>query len=326
MKEDRYLYRKILSSAIVMSLFATVVWIAGGMLGYYWNGFQAQISGLSVSWLQPASNMQGFNGSTVFYLLLVVPVVAFAVIASQGKRGRLPSWPFQFLLIIPLFAYLCSAIFEVQILKPIGRAILDVDVALDYAVYAPFALLGFVVVLYLLLVMLLPSTLGTRIVGILTVLICGLCYIVYAAFIIYNHMMSMLGGSFTTVQFGIYMICFACDAVTFFFMMSVYMTFCNIRREDKKPAEDLPLTRKQRKQLLAMEEAEGLAQEVGQVPAAEQEVAAEQAVAAEQMPYSEEEITSGQKAAAEQKVVAVPVPVQGAAGQPALPTVGSPGQ
>ncbi|MDR0817490.1 MAG: hypothetical protein LBN35_02490 [Clostridiales Family XIII bacterium] len=225
-----------------MALFGTVVWIAGGMLGYYWNGFQARISGISISWQQTPTGAQGFNGSTAFYLMLVIPVVAVAIIASQGRRGLHAKLPFQVLLLITLIAYLFSAIYEVQLLKPIGRDLFDINVALDYAVYVPFAVSGFITAFYMLLVVLLPASLGTRIVGIFTVLISGVCYIVYAGFIIYDHMMYMLGGSFTTTQFGIYLVCFGCDAVTFYFMLSVLMTFCAIRREDRIPLKKTSLS------------------------------------------------------------------------------------
>ena len=248
MLEDRYLYRKILVSAIVMTLFLVIVWLVGEMLGYYWNAVQGMLAEVTAGQIRNNGTFN-FGASSAIFCIMILSLLVFAAIASRTHRGEKFSFPFQVILIIPLFIYLCSAIFETQKLKEVGSAIFDVDRGIDFVVYIPFAACGYLLTLYLLLVMFVPASIFTRLISYLCVIVGIILYSAYAAFIVYSQMMSVLGTSFSKMTSALYLACFASDVVAYFFMLSVLMTWCAIKREERMPDDELPLTGRQRRYL-----------------------------------------------------------------------------
>jgi hypothetical protein len=60
-----------------------------------------------------------------------------------------------------------------------------------------------------------------------------LSYLGSALFIVYNHTMTILEGSFGASDFYTYLAVFALDVVSYFVLLSVLMTYCTIKREER---------------------------------------------------------------------------------------------
>jgi hypothetical protein len=212
-------------TATIMAVFAIIQLMLGIGLGYYWNGLQGQLSG--VGDMQTAGRTGNIWGDILVYLLVFAPVALLAFFSPTPSHRT----NFRYILVLPLLVYLSSAILEIRSILPLGEHFKDIYVALDNIIYVPFIICFLLLSIYYVLVLTLPKLLGTRAVGVLTMIVAIAFYIMNGFYIIYLHVMGMLAGDFGTMQFILYLVCFAFDAATFFLALSVLMTYCAMHRE-----------------------------------------------------------------------------------------------
>jgi hypothetical protein len=122
---------------------------------------------------------------------------------------------------------------EYEKISPIGEKFKDLYESLEYAIFVPYAIIAAVMVIYLILVIIIPATRVTQAFGWVVAVIAILSYLASAVFIIYNHAMTILDGKFGESEFYMYLAAFALDVVSFFFILSVLMTYCMIKREER---------------------------------------------------------------------------------------------
>ncbi|MDR2163864.1 MAG: hypothetical protein LBO70_08050 [Clostridiales Family XIII bacterium] len=225
---DDYCFRKIKSSALVMIALAAVHIAISYPLGYYWNALQAYLSGMELT----ASGVPEAGDSplgTVIYLLVFGAVAALAFMNYPYRTNILR----RLVLIVPLCIYLISIYVEYEKVSPIGEKFKDLYDSIEYAIFIPYAALAAITAIYLLLVIILPSLRITQGFGWVTAIIAVLSYLGSAIFIIYNHTITILNGKFGEGDFYMYLVAFALDVVSYFFMLSVLMTYCMIKREER---------------------------------------------------------------------------------------------
>jgi uncharacterized integral membrane protein len=225
---DDYCFRKIKSTALVMIALAAVHIAISNPLGYYWNALQAELSGvqLTVSGV-PAPGDQ--SQSMVIYLLMFGTIALLAFITSPRRTSI---W-WRLILIAPLSVYLFSAYTEYRKISPISEKFKDLYESLEYAIFVPYAAIAAATALYILFVIVLPAFRITQAMGWAVSVVAILAYLVSAVFIVYNHTMTILDGSFGQSEFYTYLIAFVLDVVSYFFMLSVLMTYCTIKREER---------------------------------------------------------------------------------------------
>jgi hypothetical protein len=225
---DDYSFRKIKTSALVMIALSALHIAMSRPLGSYWNALQAQLSGidLSVSGVpESGDSAQGI----IIYLLIFGAVALLAFITSPRRTsiwGRL-------ILVAPLSVYLISAYTEYDKISPIKEKFKDLYESLEYAIFVPYAAIAAVTALYIILVIALPAFRVTQAFGWVTSVVAILSYLVSVVFIVYNHTMTILDGGFGESEFYTYLLAFALDVVSYFFMISVLMTYCTIKREER---------------------------------------------------------------------------------------------
>jgi hypothetical protein len=223
--DDRYYYRKNLITATVMLVFALAQMMIGIGTGYYWNGFQAQLSGIGdIQTMDAASNVWG---DILAYILVFTPIATVAYLSSAaGKNSHL-----RFLLVIPMFVYFISAVLDLKKILPFDESFGNIYAVVDHIIYVPFIVCYLVLSVYYVLVIALPQLLGTRAVGVLAMIIAITFYLLDMLYVIYLHGMGLLNGSFGVSSFILYLVCFALDVATFFLMLSVLMSYCAMQRE-----------------------------------------------------------------------------------------------
>jgi hypothetical protein len=196
--------------------------------GYYWNALQAKLSGINLTVQgvpEPGNSSQG----VVIYLLLFGAVAALAFLTTPRRTSV---W-LRLVLIMPLSVYLFSAYVEYGKISPIGEKFKDLYESLEYAIFVPYAAIAGVTAVYMALVIAVPWFRGTQVFGWVTAVMAILSYLASAVFIVYNHTMTILEGAFGTSDFYTYLVVFALDVVSYFFMISVLMTYCTIKREER---------------------------------------------------------------------------------------------
>jgi hypothetical protein len=226
--DDYYNFRKIKSTALVMIAIMAVHIALSIPLGYYWNALQAKLSGVNLTVQgvpEPGDSTQG----VVIYLLLFGAVAALAFLTTPRRTSI---W-WRLVLIVPLSVYLFSAYVEYGKISPVGEKFKDIYESLEYAIFVPYAAIAFVTALYVILVIAVPWFRGTQVFGWATAVVAILSYLASAVFIVYNHTMTILEGAFGTSDFYTYLAVFALDVVSYFFLLSVLMTYCTIKREER---------------------------------------------------------------------------------------------
>jgi hypothetical protein len=225
---DDYGFRKLKSSALVMIALAAVHIAISHPLGYYWNALQAKLSGIELT----ASGVPEAGDSalgTGIYILLFGSVAILAFVTSPYHTHI---WR-RLILIVPLSVYILSAYVEYEKISPIDEKFKDLYESFEYGIFVPYAAIAVVTAVYLALVITLPSLRVTQGFGWVVSVVAILSYLGSAVFIIYNHTMTILDGKFGESEFYMYLAAFALDVVSFFFMLSVLMTYCMIKREER---------------------------------------------------------------------------------------------
>jgi hypothetical protein len=166
-------------------------------------------------------------GTIVVFSLVFVPLTVFAFFGTPGGSGR---WA-RPLLLIPCLVYGISVVLEIQKILPLKEKFRDIYVALDNAIYVPFVIAYTCLTLYYFLVMLFPSRLVAKGVGVLTAVLSIALYVICGVYAAYLQVMSVLGGGFGTWEFLLYIACFALDVATYFLMLSILMTHCAMHRD-----------------------------------------------------------------------------------------------
>jgi hypothetical protein len=225
---DDYCFRKIKSTALVMIALAAVHISISNPLGYYWNALQANLSGvdLTVSGVPEAGDQSQSIG---IYLLMFGTIALLAFVTSPGRTSI---W-WRLILIAPLSVYVFSAYAEYQKISPVSEKFQDLYESLGYAIFVPYAAIAAITALYIAFVIALPAFRFTQAFGWVTSVVAILSYLVTAVFIVYNHTMTILDGAFGASEFYTYLAAFALDVVSYFFMLSVLMTYCTIKREER---------------------------------------------------------------------------------------------
>jgi hypothetical protein len=226
--DDYYCFRKIKTTALIMIAIAALHIAMSRPLGYYWNALQANLSGvdLTISGVPEAGDS---SQGTIIYVLMF-GVVALLAFVTSPKRTSI--W-WRLVLIAPLSVYLFSAYAEYEKIAPIEEKFRDLYESLEYAIFVPYAAIAAVTALYMVLVIALPAFRVTQAFGWLTSVVAIMSYLVSVVFIVYNHTMTILDGGFGESEFYTYLLAFALDVVSYFFMISVLMTYCTIKREER---------------------------------------------------------------------------------------------
>jgi hypothetical protein len=225
---DDYCFRKIKSSALVMIALAAVHIAISRPLGYYWNALQAELSGVELTVKGvPEASASGQGMVVSIFLFGTIAVLAF--ITSPRRTNIF----YRLILLIPLSIYLYSAYAEYEKISPISEKFKDLYESLEYAIFVPYAALAAFTALYLIFVITLPAFRVTQAFGWVTSVMAILSYLASAVFIIYNHTMTILEGTFGEGEFYIYLVAFALDVTSYFFMLSVLMTYSMIKREER---------------------------------------------------------------------------------------------
>jgi hypothetical protein len=225
---DDYCFRKIKSTALVMIALAALHIAMSRPLGYYWNALQAKLTGVDLTVTgvpNPGDSSQG----TIIYVLMF-GVIAFLAFVTSPKRTSI--W-WRLVLIAPLSVYLFSAYAEYDKISPIKEKFNDLYESLEYAIFVPYAAIAAATALYIVLIIVLPAFRVTQAFGWVTSVVAILSYLVTVVFIVYNHAMTILDGGFGEGEFYTYLVAFALDVVSYFFMLSVLMTYCTIKREER---------------------------------------------------------------------------------------------
>jgi hypothetical protein len=225
---DDYCFRRIKSVALVMIAIAAVHIALSQPIGYYWNALQARLSGVELTASGVPEAGDSMQGVTI-YMLLFGSVALFAFITSPQRASL---WR-RLVLIAPLSVYSFSAYVEYKKLSPIEEKFDDIYESLNAAIFIPYAAIAAITALYLVFVIVLPALRVTQVVGWATSVVAILSYLGSALFIIYNHAMSIFGGQFGESEFYTYLVAFSLDVVSYFFMLSVLMTYCTIKREER---------------------------------------------------------------------------------------------
>jgi hypothetical protein len=226
--DDYYCFRKIKTTALIMIALAAFHIAISRPLGYYWNALQARLSGidLTVSGIpEPGDSSQG----TIIYVLMF-GVVAFLAFVTSPKRTSI--W-WRLVLVAPLSIYLFSAYSEYDKISPIKEKFQDLYESLEYAIFVPYAAIAAITALYMILIIVLPASRVTQVFGWVASVVAILSYLGSVVFIVYNHTMTILDGGFGESEFYTYLFAFALDVVSYFFMISVLMTYCTIKREER---------------------------------------------------------------------------------------------
>jgi hypothetical protein len=225
---DDYCFRKIKSTALVMIAFAALYIAVSRPLGYYWNALQAELSGVELS-VHGVPTPGDAGQSLIIYIMVFGAVALLAFITFPGRAGIVR----RLILVAPLSVYLFSAYAEYGKISPIKEKFKDLYESIEYAVFVPYAAIAAVTALYILLVIVLPSMRVTQVFGWLTSVVSILSYLGSAVFIVYNHTMTILDGAFGESAFYTYLAAFALDVASYFIMLSVLMTYCTIKREER---------------------------------------------------------------------------------------------
>jgi hypothetical protein len=225
--DDTYLFRKIKATAIVMSVLVVLQIMLGRPMGYYWNALQAKLSGLDVGVTSGAD--EGSMQSIIVYIAIFGAIGALALLVSPGRKG----YVLRLLFVPPIIVYIYNAWIEYNKVAPIKEKFEDLYSSVDYAIYLPYMTLALFMAVWLIVVAAIPQFRVTQVLGWVAVVIGILCYLVAGIFVIYEHGMAILDGSFGRNAFFMYLICFAFDVVSYFFLMSVVMTYCTIKREER---------------------------------------------------------------------------------------------
>jgi hypothetical protein len=225
---DDYCFRKIKTTALIMIALAALHIAMSRPLGYYWNALQAKLSGvdLTISGVPDAGDS---SQGTIIYILMFGVVALLAFVTSPRRTSI---W-WRLVLIAPLSVYLFSAYAEYEKISPIKEKFQDLYESLEYAIFVPYAAIAAATALYIVLVIALPAFRVTQAFGWLTSVVAILSYLVSVVFIVYNHTMTILDGGFGESEFYTYLLAFGLDVVSYFFMISVLMTYCTIKREER---------------------------------------------------------------------------------------------
>jgi hypothetical protein len=197
-------------------------------LGYYWNALQAELSGveLTISGVpEPGDSSQGM----LIYVLMFGMVALLAFVTSPRRTSI---W-WRLVLVAPLSVYLFSMYVEYDKISPVKEKFQDLYESLEYAIFVPYAAIAAATALYLAFVIALPAYRVTQVFGWVASVVAILSYLASVVFIVYNHTMTILDGGFGESEFYTYLLAFALDVVSYFFMISVLMTYCTIKREER---------------------------------------------------------------------------------------------
>ncbi|MDR1495718.1 MAG: hypothetical protein LBS67_02195 [Clostridiales Family XIII bacterium] len=225
---DDYCFRKIKSSALAMIALAAVHIAISQPLGYYWNALQADLSGVVLT-VQGVPEAGDSTQGVFVYIALFGSIALLAFITSPRRTNF---W-YRLILLIPLFIYLFSLYTEYEKISPIQEKFKDIYESLEYAIFVPYAAIAAITAFYLILVIALPAFRVAQAFGWVAAVVAILSYLCSAVFIVYNHTMTILDGNFGEVEFYIYLVAFALDVVSYFFVLSVLMTYCTIKREER---------------------------------------------------------------------------------------------
>ncbi|MDR0596151.1 MAG: hypothetical protein LBG50_01255 [Clostridiales Family XIII bacterium] len=226
--DDYYCYRKIKNTALVMIALVAVHIALSIPLGYYWNALQAKLAGIELG-ASGVPNAGDVSQGAVAYLLVFAACAVLAFITTPYRAGRLR----RLTLLPPLAVYLYSAYAEYEKITPIGEKFGDLYESLEYAVFLPYFAVAVFTALYIVFVLVIPAFRLTQAVGWAACIVAILSYFASAMFIAYNHTMSILAGSFGESDFYTYIVVFVLDVATYFLMLSVFMTYCTIKREER---------------------------------------------------------------------------------------------
>jgi hypothetical protein len=163
------------------------------------------------------------------YVMLFGAIAALAFITSPRRTNIF----YRLVLVVPLFIYLFSLRAEYEKISPVSEKFKDLYESLEYAIFVPYATIAAFTSLYIILVIALPAFRVTQAFGWVTAVVAILSYLASAVFIVYNHTMTILEGKFGEGEFYIYLVTFALDVASYFFIISVLMTYCMIKREER---------------------------------------------------------------------------------------------
>jgi hypothetical protein len=225
---DDYCFRKIKSTALVMIAVAAVHIAISLPMGYYWNTLQAGRTGVELT-VAGVPEVGDSSKGILIYVLVFGAVALLAFITSP----RFTSIWGRIVLAAPLVVYLICARYEYEKISPIKEKFKDIYDSLEYAIFVPFAAIAAFTALYLIFIIALPASRITQAIGWVVAVVAILSYLGSVIFIIYNHTMTILDGSFGESRFYTYLVVFALDVVSYFFMISVLMTYCTIKREER---------------------------------------------------------------------------------------------
>ncbi|MDR3224870.1 MAG: hypothetical protein LBT52_01070 [Clostridiales Family XIII bacterium] len=226
--DDYYCFRKIKSTALVMIALVAVHLALSFSLGYYWNAIQARLAGIELT-ISGVPNTGDSAQGVIIYLLLFGIIALLAFITSPRRTNI---W-WRLILIVPLTIYFFSAYVEYEKISPIKEKFKDLYESLEYAIFVPYAAIAAITALYIFLVIILPAFRITQAFGWVAAVVAVLSYLVTAVFIVYDHTMTILEGAFGESDFYTYLAVFALDVVSYFFLISVLMTYCTIKREER---------------------------------------------------------------------------------------------
>ncbi|MDR0518814.1 MAG: energy-coupling factor transporter transmembrane protein EcfT [Clostridiales Family XIII bacterium] len=226
--DDYYCFRKIKNTALVMIALVAVHIALSLPLDYYWNALQARLSGIELT-VSGVSHSGEASQGIVVYLMVFGVCAALAFLTSPRGTGLLR----RLMLVIPLLVFMYSAYGEYEKITPISEKFKDLYGSLEYAVFIPYLALAVFTAVYIVLVLAIPALRLTQAFGWVTCIVAILSYLAAMLSVIYRHGMTILEGSFGESDFYIYLVVFGLDVVSYFFMLSVYMTYCTIKREER---------------------------------------------------------------------------------------------
>jgi hypothetical protein len=225
---DDYCFRKIKSAALVMIALAAVHIAMSRPLGYYWNALQAKLSGVELTLSGVPEAGDSAQGISIYVILFgAIALLAFITTPTHTNILR------RLVLVAPLTIFLLSAYEEYGKISPIGEKFKDLYESLEYAVFVPYAAIAAITALYLIFVIALPAFRVTQAIGWVAAVAAILSDLGSAVFIVDNHTMTILDGKFGASEFYTYLVAFALDVASYFFMISVLMTYCMIKREER---------------------------------------------------------------------------------------------
>jgi hypothetical protein len=203
-------------------------------INYYWNPLQGLISG-SKGFIEIGTKSNPW-GYAIVFVLMFIPVMVVAFLSTKPEKN----FKIRLLLLIPALTFLISAIIRLQQTMPFSESFKDIYSGFDNVIYIPFSLHLALTAGYLVLAVMMPESIVTKVAAVITIVVSIIFFIGDAGYHVYIYIMDILGGDFGIIRFGILMGAFALNVITYFLMLSIIMNYCAMYREpiiDRRLAE-----------------------------------------------------------------------------------------